>query len=339
MLRRTHLDENVTAFRSLQGRTNIDFAFESFEWIRSNPPCIALAFDVEGFFDNLDHQLLKRAYARTIGCSKLPDDHYKVFRAITKHSWVDQSGLKEKFGLSKSRPWRGNRSKRICTPAEFRKVVVDGGLINVNRTGKGIPQGSPISAVLSNLYMLEVDLSMENQVKNVGGFYRRYCDDILIVVPEIHVQNVVDTLETSIQGVKLKLQDEKTERCEFRFNSLNELVASKPLQYLGFTFDGSRIHFRSSSVQRYLTRMSESVQIRARDRQKANAKTASGSGPRRPLHTRKLRRRFSPVGRRNFVRYAYRAADRTGSSDLRKQIKRLVRQFERQLQNASNASG
>ena len=180
---------------------------------------------------------------------------------------------------------------------------------------------------------------MANQVKKVAGFYRRYCDDILIVVPENHVQIVVDTLETSIQDVKLKLQDEKTERCEFRFNSRNELVVSKPLQYLGFTFDGSRIHFRSSSVQRYLTRMRESVQMRARDRHNANAKTASGSGPRRPLYTRKLRRRFSPVGRRNFVRYAYRAADRTRSPDLRKQIKRLVRRFERQLQNASNASG
>ena len=245
--------------------------------------------------------------------------------------------LKEKLGVSKSRPWRGRRSKRICTPQEFRDIVVDGGLIRVNNSGRGIPQGSPISAVLSNMYMLDVDRTMAKAVNKVSGYYRRYCDDILIVVRDDEAEHAVSTLKSAIADSKLKLQGDKSTISVFSRESSNQVVDSYPLQYLGFTFDGSRIHIRSSSVQRYLTRMKGSIYSRRRDRRLANERARLSGGLPRPLFSRKLRQRYSPVGRRNFVRYAHRAADNMRSSDLKKQIRRLVRQFERELREAKNS--
>jgi retron-type reverse transcriptase len=47
----------------------------------------------------------------------------------------------------------------------------------------GIPQGSPISALLSNIYMFSFDKHMKNYVDSIGGKYFRYCDDMLLIVP------------------------------------------------------------------------------------------------------------------------------------------------------------
>jgi len=59
-LRKLKLDHVVTAFRTGDGRCNIHFAHEAFEWIDANRPCVALAYDISGFFDNLEHQLLRQ---------------------------------------------------------------------------------------------------------------------------------------------------------------------------------------------------------------------------------------------------------------------------------------
>src|SRR6185312_4403266 len=45
----------------------------------------------------------------------------------------------------------------------------------------GIPQGLAISALLSNVYLIDYDQMMSKKAKDEGFYYRRYCDDILIV--------------------------------------------------------------------------------------------------------------------------------------------------------------
>ena len=179
---------------------------------------------------------------------------------------------------------------------------------------------------------------MASEISRVSGYYRRYCDDILIIVSPGHVSSIETALIKSIHGAKLKLQNAKTEKCEFRLNCQNEIITSRPLQCLGFTFDGRRIHIRSSSVQRYLTRMSRSIKSRERDWHKSNSGAARRGWVQKPLYVRTLLSRFSPVGARNFVRYAYRAVGKTRSSSLRKQIKRLVRQFENKLRDARSGT-
>ena len=48
-------ENNILAFRKL-GKSNIDFANVAFNEIIKREFCAAIAFDIEGFFDNLDQQ-------------------------------------------------------------------------------------------------------------------------------------------------------------------------------------------------------------------------------------------------------------------------------------------
>src|SRR5688572_20308439 len=52
------LSDAILAYRKFPGgKCNIDFADEVFEKIRGRGPCTAIAFDVEKFFDKMDHQI------------------------------------------------------------------------------------------------------------------------------------------------------------------------------------------------------------------------------------------------------------------------------------------
>ena len=96
------LNEIVTGFRPSTRKCNIDYAKEAFDWIAAKGPCVALAFDVENFFNALDHSILKTQWAALIGDGKLPDDHFAVFKSLTRYSFVDRSKVFKEFGILSS---------------------------------------------------------------------------------------------------------------------------------------------------------------------------------------------------------------------------------------------
>lgn len=75
-------------------------------------PCVAKAFDITGFFDNIDHGLLKKRWAELLDETAIPADHYSVFRAITRFAHVDRSQLYQEFSIDSTVRKRG--SFRIC---------------------------------------------------------------------------------------------------------------------------------------------------------------------------------------------------------------------------------
>src|SRR5690625_2306412 len=76
-----HLHYSVLAYRKfVPGKSNIDCALNAFREIEQYEECEVLALDVKGFFDNLDHALLKDAWAQLLGASCLPSDHFAVFK-------------------------------------------------------------------------------------------------------------------------------------------------------------------------------------------------------------------------------------------------------------------
>lgn len=322
---------SILAFRAL-GKSNIEFAHDAFQDIGSRRSCCAIAIDIKGFFDNLNHQLLKESWQRLLEKRELPPDHYSIFKSLTRFSYVERDALFESLGISKSNPKRSRT--RICSAEEFREKVRKGGLINRNHDKKGIPQGSPISALLSNIYMLNFDEHMAAFAKSCGGSYYRYCDDILIIVP-IDIKDTAKAfVRERVSEVELELQESKTETIIFRETPLG-LRTQKPLQYLGFTFDGARTHLRSSSLARYQERVNRGVWLAQKSMEKVNSlRLERGEFP-RALYLKKLYKRYTHLGRRNFISYGYRAASIMGSRHMRKQLKPNWRRLQEKISNVN----
>ena len=173
-------------------KSNIDFALDAFSEIASRPSCAVIALDIKGFFDNLDHRLLKDAWSNLLGAPKLPNDHFNVYRSLTKSCVVDKVRLYQALNISPHNPKKSGK-RRICEPDVFRKQVRGGKLLERNNQGKGIPQGSPISALLSNIYMFSFDAAMSAFAMSIGGTYMRYCDGFAAKWSEGRVEGPVSS--------------------------------------------------------------------------------------------------------------------------------------------------
>lgn len=309
------LTDCVIAFRPACGKCNIHYAHEAFEWIRGHKPCVALAYDVKSFFDTLDHSILKAKWREILG-GRFPSDSFAIYRAISRFSLIDRDIAYSEFKISRHNPWANGR-RRICTAQQLRERLVDAGKLHVNNGGKGIPQGTPISAVLSNIYMLDFDRAVAAAIRAWGGLYRRYCDDILCVVPPEFADQAKELVNREIAKVRLAVQPEKLDERTFEAHQ----TLGKPLQYLGLTFDGDRLLLRSSGIARYYGRMRRAARI-ALASQRRVAEELGVPVADVPLRRRKLNQRYSYAGRRNFISYAHRAADITGAQEIKKQVSR-----------------
>jgi hypothetical protein len=323
------LSQCVTAFRPNSGKSNIHHAGEVFEWIRNCGDGRAFAFDITSFFDRLDHPQLKAGWENLIGEKRLPSDHFAVFKSLTSFAFVHRKEALDALKISKHNPRAGKR-RRLCSPVEFRELIRSAGLIGRNESGKGIPQGSPMSAVLSNIYMLEFDKALAAWVEKRGGIYRRYCDDILVAVPSTCSDDVADFVQSKISELSLEIQPEKT--TEHQFQALGEVVQlDKPLSYLGFVFDGSRVLIRTVGISRYYAKMRSGVRLAGQTMRKHNA----GKKKKEPMRTRKLYVLYSYVGRHNFTSYAYRAARDLKSPAIKKQIRRHWSVLKEEIKNST----
>jgi hypothetical protein len=126
-----HLHENVIGFRKIKdafgnGRNNIHFAKSLFDQIKEKAPCVAICFDIEKFFDNLDHRILKRKWTAILNEKSLDKDHYAVFKSITKYSYVDKDSVYKIFNITKK---SRRLFERICEPKDFRERVRGAGHI------------------------------------------------------------------------------------------------------------------------------------------------------------------------------------------------------------------
>lgn len=324
----------ISAFRSRRG-TNIDTAVEVFKF--TNQPHYILSFDVTGFFDNLDHDILKSEWQKLLAVERLPADHYAVYRALTRYSEVDRATIYAELGISINNPKQKHlsldqRRKRICTPEEFRNLRSQkDSLITKNTAGKGIPQGSPISAFLSNVYMRSFDKNVSQYIENKGGLYRRYCDDIAIVLPQsCSLQAIENHIGEKIEELNLSINTGKTKRAAFPHPGGTHLDSR--IQYLGFTKDQEKILIREGSLNRYYGRMRRAVRLAKRSQEKGFRRT----GQRTSLKTEKLYRKYSYLVRRrsrakqysqhdhigNFITYAHKAAVKFDSPDIKQQLKR-----------------
>ena len=189
--------------------------------------------------------------------------------------------------------------------------------ITGNTSGVGIPQGTPISSTLANLYLIDFDVDMAAHAREVGGFYRRYSDDIIFICPEIHSDNAGRHIESTLKKELLQISAAKTEITLFDPSN------PKAAQYLGFNLHPSGASIRPGSLSRQWRKMRRAVK-----RIESVGKLAIATGKADKIFTKKLRKRFMSLRVRNFSSYARRSASALQSDQVVRQVRRIERKFE-----------
>ncbi len=301
------LTDCIIAYRKIplageeSNKSTIHFAHEVFEEIRKraneHEQCSVLTFDIKSFFPSLDHKILKKAWANLFGLTHLPDDHYNVFKAATKFSYIllddlriteNRRGNKSNFDendLARIRNKHGIHSL-FDSPKAFRDKIKCGELKlykypfrNKEKEPIGIPQGLPISATLANLYLLDFDLKILDKIVNeMKGYYRRYSDDIAIVCNSNQVAEIEEFVTKAIEESKVTISKDKTEKFIYRkiaFGKKDPRLTSvkitktgekisDPFIYLGFEFNGKNALIKSANLAKFYRRMISSVKRKAK---------------------------------------------------------------------------
>lgn len=300
------LDDTVIAYRSL-GKSNYHFAKRVEDFVRSHASLTVMCFDVTGFFDNLDHKLLKARLKSILGCDDLADDWFAVFKSVTQYRYVHLNELKKHEQLAERL-----KARKPHPLATIEQVKALGVPIEKNPARKGIPQGTPISASLSNLYMTEFDEQMEAEARKRGALYQRYSDDILIACPKTRWKVLQALVEEKLGEHALELQGDKTDIVHLHGQS------TLTFQYLGYQLGHVDARLRLKSLSRQWRTAKRALKKAERVGLRAIAQ-----GKAKQIYTRKLHVRFTDAGNRNFLGYAGRSAETLESSAIHKQAKRL----------------
>lgn len=289
------------------GKCNIDFAKDAFDEIDRLGDCVAVALDIKGYFENLDHGRIKRIWCDLLGVEKLPPDHYAVYKNITKYRYVDQRAVYSCLGYFGPRERNGqtvpgfllpfrDMPKQLCSNADFRAKICGGdpkhqpSLVQKNTLPHGVPQGAPISDLIANFYLLEFDRVMADYARVRGGQYKRYSDDILLILPggSPEARAAIDfaTAEVRKHGPELRIKDAKTCVAQFermpdglRFQHLQQHPnepAKNGFEYLGFRYDGRRVYVRDSTISRFYGKVAGASKRDARRHVESNPAMDAG---------------------------------------------------------------
>lgn len=337
------INDSAIAYRDNSGKCNIDYAQRAIGFVASTDECIILVADFEDYFERIDHQLLKTALCSVLETDYLPEDYYAVFRNITRYSSWSWESLVELRGLKGCKAARGkmNESETILDEGTFRSNVRKCAVPNLS--GRGVPQGSPLSSVLSNIYLCSLDKDIREIVESSGGLYMRYCDDIFIAVPVVKgfheqamrtIQSVTDLIK---RNPGTDLQPDKTRYLRFLragdSSTLEEIDVegrlvkeNARLDYLGFSFDGKSCRLVAKAITKYHYRMGR----------KARTVASQGRGKKNlygtySKHSKKI------TGKWSFVDYAKRASrkvdlreDQETSAVLHRNMEKIAKAVNRQ---------
>ena len=283
-----HLNEVAVAYRNNLKQNNINFANKAFSFIRNlqqeNKELYVIIGDFTDFFDNLDHEYLKNNLKIVLDKKRLDDDEFAVFKNVTRASYVELVDIIKWHKLKDNK-----KSRRLVNKKNFNQ----GRILNVNYLGKnkveihtdkvdkGVAQGTPISAVLSNIYMIKFDEKLSTLAKDNAGFYQRYSDDFILIFScsSCSIDVVLSELKSCVNSVHgLTFKDEKRQifkvsgykieniTNEYSDESNSENHTSCLINYLGFSFDVHSVSVRGKNLSRYFSKMAISAHAIARQK-------------------------------------------------------------------------
>ena len=373
-------------------KCNIDFANDVFKFIldyKQNEFTV-IAFDISSFFDNLDHKLLREIWCEILNTERLSKDNFNVYKNITRFSHVDIVDVFDEFktkiytrkqnkkgenleikqkSIDNINYLRNQNAIAFCTEKEFFKIrskllqpsktrkTKDGDIVYRNY---GIPQGSPISSVLANIYLFHFDKIINDFMEKNNGIYRRYSDDMVVVCPSEIKESISNLVYEEIKKFKLKIQQTKTQIFQFKRDNDNRLLCGQEFEneinwnknfiYLGFEFNGENVFLKSASLSNYYRKMKRTIR-----RAKHFSKNLFSKN-KNVIFKRRILKKFSYKGAKrtrkylwdektnkfiksesynwgNFLSYAYKASNIIVKNKIKKQTKRHWNIINKHLRN------
>ena len=331
--------ENVpVAYRTDLGLNNIHLAKLAFDFIKKNPESYVIIGDFTGFFDKLDHKYLKRQWCKILNEDQLPPDHYNIFKNITNYSQWELDDILFLNDLPRTGAGRKklNAKYTVLTKEQYTN---NRSHIQKHVEPYGIPQGSPLSALLANVYMLDVDQQINTIVDQYSGKYMRYSDDFIIILPvnEEVAKSLINTIITIIADTPgLELEPKKTQIYRTKLPDINNVgdaflenpdKSKRIISFLGFTFDGVNITLRSKTISKYYYRMYRKARAVARNPEQKGKDH---------LYDRYSERGAKPskANRGNFITYVYRADNVFEQAEaIKEPIKNHMAKIRKALKN------
>lgn len=340
-IRNLGIEDVPVAYRSDLGKNNIHLAKHAFDYIKASPNAYVMIGDFTGFFDNLDHQYLKQQWCNLLGVDQLPPDHYTIFKNITRYSTWELDDLLKLNGLPMTSAGRKklNSQYTVLTKEQYKKYRSH---IKKHTDSFGIPQGSPISALLANVYMMDVDRKIKDIVEQCAGLYMRYSDDFLVVLPldETAARTAIFSINHIIDDTPgLTLEPQKTQIYKIDLPYIENIGGSilenadgskSVINFLGFTFNGITITLRSKTVSKYYYRMYRKAH--------AIAENPDQKG-KDHLYQEYSERGAKPTGKNkgNFFTYVHRAERVFGNvEEIQKPVKNHMAKIRRALKKPQN---
>ena len=267
-----NIDECSIAYRDNKRKSNINFAKEVFDFIKQTQNAYIIVGDFKGFFDNLDHKYLKKQLCKLMNTDKLSDDMYAVFKSMTKFSKCRLEDILTLNGLNDT--YKGikelNSHETVMDVETFKKFKKDNLIRNQNKFG--IPQGSSLSGIFSNIYMMDFDYKMKELVSSYNGLYRRYSDDFILVLTCADVEVFKKFYDKAISIIDntpgVYIEKDKTKVYLYLSDIVKNITnciipeikdEKNIVDYLGFSFDGKSVLIRQKTYGKYIYRMRRKI--------------------------------------------------------------------------------
>jgi len=124
----------------------------------------------------------------------------------------------------------------------FRAGIMEQGQLKPSK--EGVPQGGPLSPLLSNIMLDDLDRELEKR----NHTFSRYADDFIILVKSKRAgKRVLSSITNYLKGcLKLKVNTEKS-----------QVVNVSQSKFLGFTFSRGNIQWHSITVHKFKQKVRE----------------------------------------------------------------------------------
>lgn len=261
-----NINKSAIAYRTNHdGMCNIHYAKEAFDFIKKNDDCYILVGDLESFFDTLGHENLKKRLACVLDTDYLDNDIYAVFKSLTRFSYIEFDAIQTHYKINNK--FSNREFKKLDRYLDdnfnqFKQIHLKKHQNNKEWKNMGIPQGTPLSGVLSNVYMSEFDEALSRYTRKQDGLYQRYSDDFIIIIKKDKISgiqelyNFVNMLIShdsflTIQQDKFRLYESGKDIYEVDISNFTKKKNLSSIDYLGFTFDGHYAFLRDKTISKF----------------------------------------------------------------------------------------